>query len=122
MLLHVVLSMGASLGTGGVRVGDGGRGQRRQERTRGKVGDPERPRDGGPEGEGRRGGRGDKEGGGRQWGGGCERGGQGGEEGKTLRASSLATAGSFSAFRPNMPLTAPVTSDSFCLSRTTLPA
>ena len=41
--------------------------------------------------------------------------------GVTLRASSFATAGSFSALRPKMPVTAPVMSDSFCLNLTTLP-
>lgn len=40
----------------------------------------------------------------------------------TFRASSLATAGSFSALRPKRPVTAPVMSDSFCLNLTTLPA
>ena len=40
----------------------------------------------------------------------------------TFRASSFATAGSFSALRPKRPVTAPVMSDNFCLNLTTLPA
>lgn len=40
----------------------------------------------------------------------------------TLTASSFATAGSFSCLRPKSLPTAPVTSASFCFSRTILPA